>query len=457
MSGNLSQSGSDLYAVVDLSKKKKIKSSGVTDSQRSEPDISMYAVVERESPLLSQKEEQKYDNQRNNPSFKQNLDSDGTNGNLTPSRLKRFISIMLAIAAFVVFVVVIAMIIMIFIKLAALEAANSSYHEYVKSNLSSLQTGKEDITNEVDQINKTLQEFFQNELQNIQQTIDNFGTDTPNTLSFDGRLDSLNDSYGSLESELNDLSSSLNTLSHEVQRNSLGALRYYPPSCSAILQLNLSSSTGNYIVRSSTGLLRSAYCDMTRTCGGITGGWMRVANLDLNHCPQGLKSMSFNNIQTCVVYNDAAGCTSLDFSTFDFHYTKVCGQIRAYQVGTPDGFTSVTSNQHTMNINDNYLDGISITSNRQHVWSFAAGRCDCNNNPPPFIDGDWACGGDDECQTATLCKPLLWSSQTCGEAMSPYFFKNLVNTTTDVEVRFCRDQVRQDEDLAIKTLELHVQ
>ena len=110
-----------------------------------------------------------------------------------------------------------------------------------------------------------------------------------------------------------------------------------------------------------------------------------------------------------------------------------------------------------MNINDNYLDGISITSNQQHVWSFAAGDCDCNNSPPPFIDGDWACGEVEGCQKTTLCTPLLWSSQTCGEEMSPYFFKNLVNTTTDVEVRFCRDQVRKDEDLAIKTLELYVQ
>ena len=425
MSGNLSQSGSDLYAVVDLSKKKKIKSSGVTDSQRSEPDISMYAVVERGSPLLSQKEEQKYNNQRNNPSCKQNLDSGGTNGsNLTPSRLKQSIYIMLAIAAFVVFVVVIAMIIMIFIKLAALEAANSSYNGYLKSNLSSLQTSKEDVTNEVDQINKTLQEFFQNELKIIQQTIDTFETDLQNALSFEGRLDHLNDSYESLASEVNDLSSSLNT-THEVQRNSLGELKYYPPSCSAILQQNLYNPTGNYIVRSSTDLLRSVYCDMTRTCGGITGGWMRVAELDLNHCPHGLKSMLFDiggTIQTCVVNNDTAGCISIQYSTFDVQYTKVCGKIRAYQVGTPDGFTSVTSNPRTMNINDNYLDGISITSNQQHVWSFAAGDCDCNNSPPPFIDGDWACGEVEGCQKTTLCTPLLWSSQTCGEEMSPYFF-----------------------------------
>ena len=269
---------------------------------------------------------------------------------------------MLAIAAFVVFVVVIAMIIMIFIKLAALEATSSSYNVYFMSNLSSLQTGKENIINEVDQINKILREILQKEL-NIQVELHSIIASLANVLAFDD-LDSLHDAYRTLESELNNLSSSLNTLSHEVQRKTLRALRYYHPSCSAILQQNLSSSTGNYIVRSSTGLLRSAYCDMTRTCGGITGGWMRVAKLDLNHCPHGLKSMSFDNneIQTSVVNNDEAGCTSLDFSTFDIHYTKVCGQIRAYQIGTPDGFHGdQRTNIQTANIADNYLDGISIS------------------------------------------------------------------------------------------------
>ncbi len=35
----------------------------------------------------------------------------------------------------------------------------------------------------------------------------------------------------------------------------------------------------------------SVYCDMTRTCGDLTGGWMRVANIDMTNtsqqCPSG--------------------------------------------------------------------------------------------------------------------------------------------------------------------------
>ena len=43
-------------------------------------------------------------------------------------------------------------------------------------------------------------------------------------------------------------------------------------SCSAVLQDKMEQVTGNYIVRTPGGLLWSVYCDMTRTCGEITGG-----------------------------------------------------------------------------------------------------------------------------------------------------------------------------------------
>ena len=49
--------------------------------------------------------------------------------------------------------------------------------------------------------------------------------------------------------------------------------------------------TGNYIVRNPGCLLRSVSCDMTRTFGGITRGWMR-AELDLNQWLPGLTSQA---------------------------------------------------------------------------------------------------------------------------------------------------------------------
>ena len=84
----------------------------------------------------------------------------------------------------------------------------------------------------------------------------------------------------------------------EVITNISGNLSFC--SCSDILHHTPSSSSGYYLVRSSTGQVTSVYCDMTRTCGSITGGWMRVAELDVNNCPTGLIPRSFNRRKTCI-------------------------------------------------------------------------------------------------------------------------------------------------------------
>ena len=44
-------------------------------------------------------------------------------------------------------------------------------------------------------------------------------------------------------------------------------------------------------------------------------------------------------------------------------------------------------------VNDNYLDGISITRSGSHVWSFVAGVCTTCNNTPQFLGNDWTCAG----------------------------------------------------------------
>ena len=48
-------------------------------------------------------------------------------------------------------------------------------------------------------------------------------------------------------------------------------------SCAEILEKDRSSPSGYYWVTNGTGHPHSVYCDMTRSCGGVTGGWMRVA------------------------------------------------------------------------------------------------------------------------------------------------------------------------------------
>ena len=57
---------------------------------------------------------------------------------------------------------------------------------------------------------------------------------------------------------------------------------------------------------------------------------MRVAKLDLNHCPPGLKSMSFNNstIQSCILNEDPPGCTSELYSALDVPLCMIKDRVR---------------------------------------------------------------------------------------------------------------------------------
>ncbi len=149
-------------------------------------------------------------------------------------------------------------------------------------------------------------------------------------------------------------------------------------SCAALKNLNASS--GYYTLPSSIGELTRVYCDMDMTCGNITGGWMRVADLDLYNCPPGLRSQVVQGTKTCIKSEFRSGCTPLPYSTFGISYSKVCGEITGYGIMSLDGLFG-RSNSENDHLEDNYLDGISIQSGVSHVWSFVAGRCpaNCNN------------------------------------------------------------------------------
>ena len=87
-----------------------------------------------------------------------------------------------------------------------------------------------------------------------------------------------------LRSKMND-----NTQTNQDTAGFLGVGRIFP-SCAAIPKLlPFQPSSGHYKIRSSNGSAITAYCDMTRSCGDITGGWMKVADLDMTdnttQCP----------------------------------------------------------------------------------------------------------------------------------------------------------------------------
>ena len=138
------------------------------------------------------------------------------------------------------------------------------------------------------------------------------------------------------------------------------------PSCQAIHMLQPSFSSGYYWVMSSNGSSVRVYCDMTQFCGNVTGGLTRVAILNNKTRPL-LCTDDFTTDENtrCIRSNEGAGCSNIVFPVMNISYSHICGTVQAFWFGTPDGFTGSSSTT----INDNYVDGISLTygtSNKTH-------------------------------------------------------------------------------------------
>ena len=253
------------------------------------------------------------------------------------------------------------------------------------------------------------------------------------------------------------LNSSVQLAVNYLKRVALPILSYNQ-TCAEIAKSSNDYSSGDYILKLSAEAIRTVYCDMTNTLGGSTSGWMRIAKLDVDNCPKGLNTTIRNSVNTCIRSESSAGCTEIHYSTHNVRYSNISGAVRALAIGYLDGFNNAdgnTSRSNNVNLNSNYLDGVSVSSNNEHVWSFAAG-CYCdevirnvnNNNPnkPIFVGNDFTCSTFE----------YLWRSQQCGSDSS-WFFKMLPPTTADITVRVCRDQASSEEDIALTELELYIQ
>ena len=173
------------------------------------------------------------------------------------------------------------------------------------------------------------------------------------------------------------LNKSVNQLNQQLQGLHQ---RHSPASCVEILQLVPSSPSGHYWIWSSKGSAVRVYCDMTRSCNNIAGGWMRVAELDMrdssSQCPSALRNGTDCPVQTCIINTDGPNCSSVIFASHGFNYSRVCGMIRAYQKGVIDSILNDGQIRGSPTIDSNYVDGISLTygeSPRQHIWTLGVG------------------------------------------------------------------------------------
>ena len=260
-------------------------------------------------------------------------------------------------------------------------------------------------------------------------------------------------------------------------------------SCSDIAQ---DSPSGEYWIRNNnTNSPVQVYCDMNRTCCNTTGGWTRVANLDMTdpsqHCPDGFRLVNRTTapLRTCGrPNNNSTGCVSTTFPVHGIKYSQVCGRVIGYQDRSPDGFAAFYLNR-LLTIDDTYTDGVSIThgeSPRQHIWTFVSATdetranlqtCPCTRPDlrytgvvPPFIGQDYFCetGSRDHWEHIFYPDDPLWNGQGCGGTSTccsfnnpPWFCKQLPQPTTDdIELRLCGDENTINEDTPLEMVEIYI-
>ena len=240
-------------------------------------------------------------------------------------------------------------------------------------------------------------------------------------------------------------------------------------------------------------------------CGGP--GWQEVEIFDFrdsdtscNDAPIGSEltpSGSSERPYTCQIATAApATCNTISFSV-DGTYNRVCGRVKAYQLGTPNAFFQHTTN--SLSINEAYLSGISITHGGElgnaagvlatHIWSFAAGAtqstadatimdsrcpCDAGSSSPTFVGEDYFCesaieedisGDMTQFDGTFFFRNCLWDGDGCADSSTccsridhPYFIKDLATPTSeDIDLRVCNSDDAMAEDFAIELIELYVQ
>ena len=90
-------------------------------------------------------------------------------------------------------------------------------------------------------------------------------------------------------------------------------------------------------------------------------------------CPDGFKQIIRTRppLRTCGRPDSTRGCVSTTFPVNGIEYSRVCGRIVAYQIGTPSGFAYEDGGTDGY-----YVAGISLTHGqpRQHIWTLGNAR-----------------------------------------------------------------------------------
>ena len=267
MSGDIVSDASTTYAVVDFAKKKKKKKKvcAPEEVQESDSAIPLYAVVEKtKTPIAAPEKSLVYTHDStdlaNNeismyeepaPSSTRYLSLEISQQDTEKSksegsaRARRLVFWALLVVALVLVAAVIACIVFTFVEVSPL-----------KSEIKSLQQYTQQIN--VTSLNRS--DTFASMFQSL-------------NMLFKVSLSQVNNSLRNLL-----LLQENNTQELIYILQNSGLLITFPAtSCASIHLFSPSLPSGDYWIRAFNGSAVSVYCDMTRSCGNITGGWMRVA------------------------------------------------------------------------------------------------------------------------------------------------------------------------------------
>ena len=260
-------------------------------------------------------------------------------------------------------------------------------------------------------------------------------------------------------------------------------------SCKELYQCNPATPSGYYNITTPQGVER-VYCQMDITnCGNITGGWTRVAFIDMadpgNICPPELKFVSESNVRMCKSRAYSVNlCESIHYPVHGIAYKNICGRAKGYQFGRGLAFYPYAQ-RGGRTVTSRYADGLLITRGRaqHHIWTFAAGaskytnyptyNCPCALHPgpsaPSFVGENYFCESGNnigawEHYRWYLVDPL-WDSggcptdrgSTCCNRGGPWFSTSTdQEVNDDIEVRICFDRPSIWDDLGLEQLEIYI-
>jgi len=245
-------------------------------------------------------------------------------------------------------------------------------------------------------------------------------------------------------------------------------------------QLPKFSPSGYYWLLATNGSSFRKYCDMERMCKGVSGGWMRAVSLNMKQgsskCPSHL-CLNSASPRTCRRCPSAGRVLSETYSV-GVPYSRVCGRVRAYQIGMPSSYSGDLSG---------YIH-LTYGSQKEHIWAFVAAlqnvplkfgitACPCMNPAGSFARNYFTFkqfGGNYFCDATPLYNARLgmfnksdplWNGSGCGATNKccsfnnpPWFYRELSETTgSDIKMTLKLNGSPAEEDFAIEIIDIYVQ